>query len=123
MKPASPWALLTAVAFLTTGCKGETTYKDTPDTLAKLTNCTTQITEKDKLIQTYADRIAQLERDAAQSGEIVVTIEGDALTVKARGTGGGSGPPAIDDATAKAMSADFLEQVNKSRGAIQNCYE
>jgi hypothetical protein len=124
MKPASPWALLTAVAFLAAGCKGETTYKDTSETLAKLSNCNTQITEKDKLIQTYADRIAQLERDATQSGEIVVTIEGDALTVKGRaGGGGGGGAPAIDDATAKAMSADFLEQVNKSRGAIQKCYE
>jgi hypothetical protein len=122
MKPAAPLALFTAVAFLVAGCKGETKYKDTQETLARLDNCNKQVAEKDKLIQSYADRIAQLERDSAQPGEIVVTIEGDALTVKPR-AGGGTGTPGVDDATATAMSQDFLEQVRKSRGQIQKCYE
>jgi len=120
MKPASPLALLTAVAFCTTGCKGETKFKDTPETLAKLDNCSKQLAEKSKLIQDYADRNAALELAAQQPGEIVVTIEGDALTVK---PGRAGGTPAIDDKTATAMSQDFLDQVSKSRGAIQKCYE
>jgi hypothetical protein len=122
MKPAAPWALLTAVAFLTVGCKGETTYKDTRETLDKLDGCQKQLAEKDKLNADYAARITQLEADAAKSGEIIVSIEGDALTVKAGRSGGGS-TPAIDDKTAAAMSQDFLDQVAKSRGAIQKCYE
>lgn len=122
MKPSAPFALLTAVAFIT-GCKGETKYVDKPETLAQLQNCNTQVTEKDKLIKSYSDRIAQLERDAAQQGEFVVSIEGDALVIKPGGGTGGGGGGHVDDATAKALSEDFLAQVQKSRGAIQKCYE
>ena len=123
MKPAAPFAVFTAIALLAVGCKGDTTYKDSKETLAKLAACTKQVAEKDKLIQQYADRIATLERESAQSGEIVVSIEGDALTVKSLGaTSGTSGPP-VDEKTAAAMSQDFLDQVGKSRGAIQKCYE
>jgi hypothetical protein len=124
MKPASSVALLTAVAFLA-ACKGETKYKDTPETLAKLDRCTKQRDEKDVLNQTYADRITELERGGAQQGELVVTIEGDALTVKQRTGGGGGGvaAPPIDDKLAAALSREFLDQVERSRGAIQKCYE
>ena len=122
MKPSAPFALLTAVAFIT-GCKGDTKYVDKPETLAQLQNCNTQLAEKDKLIKLDADRIAELERGAAQPGEFVVTIEGDALQIKpGHGTNGGGGGK-IDDETAKMFSADFLSQVQKSRGAIQKCYE
>jgi hypothetical protein len=121
MKPsAAPWALLTAVAFITTGCKGETKFKDSPETLAKLDKCNAQVVDKDNLIQSYADRIATLEREAAQAGEIVVRIDGDALTVT---PGKAGGTPKIDDKVAAALSQDFLDQVAKSRGAIQKCYE
>jgi hypothetical protein len=122
MKPSAPFALLTAVAFLS-GCKGETKYIDKPETLASLKDCNAQLAEKDKLIKLDADRILQLERDAAQPGEFVVTIEGDALTIKPGSGGGGGGQPQVDDETAKALTADFLSLVQKSRGAIQKCYE
>jgi hypothetical protein len=119
MKPSAPFALLTAVAFIT-GCKGDTKYIDKPETLAQLQNCNSQIVEKDKLIQLNAARIVELE-NAAKAGELVVTIEGDALTIKPGHTGGGG--PDVPDETAKALSADFLSLVQKSRGAIQKCYE
>jgi hypothetical protein len=122
MKPASSVALLTAVAFLA-ACKGDTKYKDTPETLSALDLCKKQRDEKETLNQQYAARITELERGAAQQGELVVTIEGDALTVKARPGGGGGGGPQVDDATAAALSREFLDQVERSRGAIQKCYE
>ena len=126
MKPASPVALFTAVAFLA-ACKGETKYKDTPETLSALELCKKQRDDTKTLNDQYAARITELERGAVQPGELVVTIEGDALTVK-RGTGGGGGGGGgggtpVDDKTAAALSREFLDQVEKSRGAIQKCYE
>jgi hypothetical protein len=104
------------------GCKGETKYKDSNETLAKLDNCNKQLTAKDDLIKSYADKQAELEATLKNS-EIVVTIEGDALTVRPGHNGNGNGGDHVDDETAKALSADFLDQVQKSRGAIQKCYE
>jgi hypothetical protein len=43
------------------------------------------------------------------------------LVLKAKPSGGAG--PAIDDATATAMSNQFLDIVSKSRGSIQKCYE
>jgi len=104
------------------GCKGETKYKDSNETLAKLDNCNKQLTAKDDLIKSYADKQAELEATLKNS-EIVVTIEGDALTVRPGHNGNGGNGGHVDDETAKALSADFLDQVQKSRGAIQKCYE
>lgn len=104
------------------GCKGETKYKDSNETLAKLDNCNKQIAAKDDLIKSYSDKQAELENQLKNS-EIVVTIEGDALTVRPGHNGNGNGGDHVDDETAKALSADFLDQVQKSRGAIQKCYE
>lgn len=104
------------------GCKGETKYKDSNETLAKLDNCNKQVAAKDDLIKSYADKQAELENQL-KNQELVVTIDGDALTVRPHGSGGGTGGGHVDDETAKALSADFLDQVQKSRGAIQKCYE
>jgi hypothetical protein len=123
MKPASSVALFTAVAFLA-ACKGETKYKDTSETLAALDLCKKQRDDQKTLNDQYAARITELEAKAGQGGDLVVTIEGDALTVKPRaGGGGGGGGAPVDDATAAALSREFLDQVEKSRGAIQKCYE
>ena len=113
-------AVVTSLGLVVAGCKGDTKYKDTPETLSKLDNCNKALSEKDKLIKEYETRIAALEMAAAQQGEFVVTIDGNALTVK---KGRPAGAPGIDDATATAMTKDFLDQVEKSRGAIQKCYE
>jgi len=103
------------------GCKGSTVYKDNPDTVAKLDALEKQVTaQKAGLDQCDKDR-ADAARAAVQPGEIVVTIEGDALVVKPH-TGGG-GEPAIPDAVSTKESQAFLDIVSKSRGAIQKCYE
>ncbi len=114
--------VLGLAAVLASGCKGETVYQDTPDTLAKLKACESEKDQKASLIKQYEDQIATLQRAPTTPGDIVVTIEGTALTVKPH-TGGGGGSPAIDDATAAKQSQAFLDLVSKSRGAIQKCYE
>jgi hypothetical protein len=111
-----------AVLLCVAACKGDTKYKDTPETLAKLDNCNRALTEKDKLIKDYEDRLAKYDRDKAQPNEILVAIEGDAVVIKQR-TGGGGGAPPVDDKIAAALTQDFLGQVKRSKGAIQKCYE
>jgi hypothetical protein len=59
-------------------------------------------------------------REKGSGAEIVVALEGNVLTVKPH-TGGG-GPP-IDDKAVAAASKEFVNVVEKSRGAIQKCYE
>ncbi len=118
--------LVVAAASCVVGCKGKVTYKDTPDTVKRLASLESQMGEKDTLLQTLRDENARLEREGggvvAGGTEYTFLIEGDALTLKAK-RGGGGGEAAVDDATATALSAQFLDVVQKSRGSIQKCYE
>ena len=113
--------ILTAVLVLGgVGCKGETVVKDNPDTVRDLDTCKKTVAEKDKLITALQEENARLARNGS-GGEIVVAIEGNALTV--RPPGPGQAPHPIDDKVAAAASKEFLDVVAKSRGAIQKCYE
>ncbi|HVK78275.1 MAG TPA: hypothetical protein VM734_33450 [Kofleriaceae bacterium] len=113
-------ATLTALAAV--GCKGET--KDSPQTLAKLSDCETRaakLADKDKLIQSYEAEIARLKL-ASGNQEYTFAIDGDALVIKAKPQGGGGAAP-VDDKLAAELSQQFLGVVNGSRGPIQKCYE
>ena len=101
------------------GCKGETVVKPDPQTLADLEQCRKDKEEKDKLIKAVEEENARLMRQGT-GAEIVVSIEGNALTVKP-GVPGQVRP--IDDKAVAAASKEFLDVVAKSRGAIQKCYE
>ncbi|HEU0036810.1 MAG TPA: hypothetical protein VFQ53_39645 [Kofleriaceae bacterium] len=110
--------LLVASASLV-GCKGDTVVKPDPKTQQDLDNCLEAKKEKDKLIASLQEENARLQ--TKQTGaEIVVSIEGNALTVKP-GKPGEVRP--IDDKAAQAASKEFIDVVGKSRGAIQKCYE
>ena len=111
--------LLVAVA---AGCKGEPVVKPDPETQKRLTDCEQAAEEKDKRIAQLQDENAAMMRGSGAGNEIVVTIEGNALTVKP-GQGGGTGGPPVDEKVAAAASKQFLDVVAKSRGAIQKCYE
>ena len=105
------------------GCKGETKTVDNPQTLDDLKKCEEAKKQKDELITSLTNEKAQWMRDKGQGGgEITVTIEGNALTVKGS-VGGGNGGPFIDPKLASAASKQFIDLVGKSRGAIQKCYE
>lgn len=106
--------------FAMVGCKGETVTKDNPDTVRDLDSCKKTLDEKNKLVQALQDENASLMRGQGSGGEIVVSIEGNALTVRP-GKPGEVRP--IDDKTAAAASKEFLNVVEKSRGSIQKCYE
>jgi len=110
-------------AGMSAGCKGKTKYQDTKETLDKVTSLESQLKDKDAYIQKLRDENAELQRGGVAVGENewLFTIQGDVLTLTAKPTGGGQ--PSIDDATATAMSKDFLDIVSKSRGSIQKCYE
>ena len=103
------------------GCKGDPVVRDNPQTLTDLDNCKKNLDEKDKLVKAEEAENATLMRGSATAGEIVVTIEGNALTVKPAGPGEPAHP--IDDKAAATESREFLDLVAKSRGAIQKCYQ
>jgi hypothetical protein len=102
------------------GCKGETVVKPDPQTQTDLDNCNKDREEKVKLIKAVEEENARLMRNQGSGAEIVVSIEGNALTVKP-GKPGEVRP--IDDKATAAATKEFLDVVAKSRGAIQKCYE
>lgn len=112
---------LFASAALAVGCKGETVIKPDPQTLADLEACRKTKDEKDKLIASLSEENAKLQREKGAGTEIVVAIEGTALTVKPGVAG--AAPRPIDDKAAGEASKQFLDVVARSRGGIQKCYE
>ena len=102
------------------GCKGEKIIQPDPQTKADLEQCLRDKAEKDKLNKALGDENAALMREKASGAEIVVSIEGNALTVKP-GSPGEVRP--LDDKVVGEASKEFLNVVEKSRGAIQKCYE
>jgi hypothetical protein len=103
------------------GCKGETVVKDKPETLQALDVAQKTLDEKNKLIAALQAENARCQ--GSGSGEIVVAIEGNLMTVKSGGAGSGTPTPRIDDKAAAAAATEFQNLVQKSRGAIQKCYE
>jgi len=105
------------------GCKGETKTVDNPQTKSDLDACRKNAEEKDKLVKAVQDENDYLRAHSGSGsgGEITVVFEGTNIQIKA-GTGGTINPP-VDPKVATATSQEFLDLVNKSRGAIQKCYE
>lgn len=118
-------SIVTTLAALVTlgagaGCKGDKVIQPDPQTKADLDQCLRDKAEKDKLIKAEEDENAQLMREKGKGAEIVVSIEGNALTVR---PGGPGEVRPIDDKAVGEASKEFLSMVEKSRGAIQKCYE
>ena len=116
----APLAIAALVA--AAGCKGKTTVKDNPETLSRLENCNTNLADKKTAMERLEAELAQFKVAGASANEFVVTIQGDALEIKARPSGGG-GTPSVSDAVALDLSNKFIDLVRKSRGNIQKCYE
>jgi hypothetical protein len=118
-------SIVTTLAALVTlgagaGCKGDKVIQPDPQTKADLDQCLRDKAEKEKLIKAEEDENAQLMREKGKGAEIVVSIEGNALTVR---PGGPGEVRPIDDKVVGEASKEFLSMVEKSRGAIQKCYE
>ena len=101
------------------GCKAKEVIKADDETIKQLDDCKRDREEKDKYIAKLQEENTRLQVQKG-GGEIVVTIEGGKTTVKA-GQPGGTLP--IDERAAAAGAQEFLGVVERSRGAIQKCYE
>lgn len=111
---------------LLAACKGETVVKDNPEVVGRLNDCATKSKSKDDLIATYEAEIARLKLEGgggSTGNELVMRIDGDALAITARPAGSGGSTPAVDDKVAIELGQKFIENVRKSRGSIQKCYE
>jgi hypothetical protein len=119
--PARPWFPAALIALATiAACKGEKVIQPDPQTKADLDQCLKDKAEKDKLIKAEEDENARLMREKGSGAEIVVSIEGNALTVRP-GKPGEVRP--VDDKVVGEASKEFINVVERSRGAIQKCYE
>src|SRR5690349_562858 len=78
------------------GCKGEKVIQPDPRTQEDLASCLKAKDEKDKLCKTLEDENARLLREKGSGAEIVVSIEGNLMTVKPAKPGEVR-PPGIDD--------------------------
>lgn len=111
--------LLSLLAGSFAGCKGKEVIKPDPEVEKQLADCKRDREEKDKLIGMLQDENAKLQVRKG-GGDIVVTIEGGNIVVKP-GQPGGTLP--VDEKVAAAGAQEFLAIVERSRGAIQKCYE
>jgi hypothetical protein len=102
------------------GCKGDRVIQPDPKTQADLDQCLKDKAEKDKLIKAEEDENAALMREKGSGKEIVVALEGNLMTVKP-GAPGEVRP--IDDKVVGEAAKQFQNVVERSRGAIQKCYE
>ncbi|MGE0545495.1 MAG: hypothetical protein AB7O24_10540 [Kofleriaceae bacterium] len=110
---------VTAVASLG-ACKGEK-ITENPQTRMDLEQCLRDKEAKATLAKTLEEENAKLQREAGGGSEIVVVIEGNALTVRPGKPG--DPPRALPDKDAGEFASKFIDVVEKSRGAIQKCYE
>jgi hypothetical protein len=102
-------------------CKGgeKVVEVDTPQTKKALEDCLQVQKDQKQLISSLQEENTQLQTKQTSS-EILVTIEGTALTVKPAKPGE---VRPVDDKVAAAASKEFIDVVRRSRGAIQKCYE
>jgi hypothetical protein len=118
-------SIATTLAVLVTlgtvaGCKGDKVIQPDPKTQADLDQCLKDKAGKEKLIKSEEDENAALMREKSSGTEIVVAIEGNLMTVKP-GAPGEVRP--IDDKVVGEAAKQFQNVVERSRGAIQKCYE
>ena len=119
-------ALLAVSAVALSSCKGETKYRDNPETMSELEKCANLTNEKQKYISNLEGKLARIEEQGGPNGEVVINVSGDGtLTVT-----GGRGPtratkpkdPAGDAKDLELYKA-FLAKVNGSKGTIKKCYQ
>ena len=95
-----------------------TTRRHRPD----LDACKKDEEEKNKLVAGAPGRERPASCARQGSGDEIVVVDRGQRAHGQAGTAGGDGPP-IDDKAAAAASKEFVNVVEKSRGAIQKCYE
>ena len=117
-------AALAALAVAAVGCKGETKYRDNPETVTELQKCQNLANEKQKFITTLEGELAKLKEKGGD--EVVINISGDG-TLKVSGGAGPTRASHPEDPAGNAADMDlykaFLAKVNGSKGSIKKCYQ
>lgn len=111
--------LVAACAAALGACKGKKQVQDSPETVQKLTDCEENLAEKQTYIATLEKRLTELE---GAGGEVVVNIEGEAMTISGKGPSERSGSPRGNADDARLYEA-FVASLRRSRGSIQKCYQ
>lgn len=117
-------AVVPAVGGLGGGCKGQVKVQDNPETTERLKQCTTSLKEKDEYINDLNKRVTELEGSGGDA-QVVVTIQGEAMTIKVGKDKGPNAGAGVAKGTAKdaELYEAFLSQLKRSRGAIKKCYQ
>jgi hypothetical protein len=123
MKSSLVVVTLVASLAVVAGCKGDTVTKDSPATIASLDECRAKVKDQDELRALLDKELAELKLGSTTNEGVVVTFEGDLLTIKAgKGKGPNKGEPK-GNAKDEALYAEFVKRVRRSRGAIKKCYQ
>tara|TARA_R110002096_G_scaffold77896_7_gene183313 strand:- start:48255 stop:48851 length:597 start_codon:yes stop_codon:yes gene_type:complete len=109
------------------GCKGKTVVKADPQTAESLKQCNENLQAKVAYIDKLNEQILELESGGGTTdgeGEVVVTIEGEVMTIA---SGKDNGPSGSKDPAGNAKDAElyeaFVKRLKGSRGAIKKCYQ
>ena len=114
---------LSIALLIAPACKGETEFKDKPETLEAIEKYKGDAAEKDSYIKQLEAKIYDLEKSQTRDDdEIVVAIVGDTIEIqkgKDKGPSARKGGPVAKD---EDLYKEFIAHVRKSRGSIQRCY-
>ncbi len=116
------WLAVSLVAALFACGKKEVRVPD-PQTEADLVACRDKIGDQDELRALLEREIVDLKLGSTTGEEVVVSIDGNVLRIKAgKGKGPHRGEPK-GNAKDQALYEKFVASVKKSRGAIKKCYQ
>jgi hypothetical protein len=115
--------VLALAALIATACKGKVEVRDDPETAKQLGDCEKARTDQKTYIASLEKQLAELQLKGA--GNVVVTLEGEAMKITGKGPHEQAGEPreprgSADDA--KLYEA-FVAALKRSRGGIQKCYQ
>ncbi len=118
-----------AMALASVGCKGKTVVKADPQTEESLKNCEEKLKAKVEYINKLNEDILRLESSGSASGDgdVVVTIEGEVMSITAGKGKGPNGSKEPKDPKGNAKDTElyeaFVKRLKSSRGAIKKCYQ
>lgn len=104
---------------LAAGCKGETKYKDSPDTLAEIEKLQNDVKAKKQLITVLEGQVSKLKAEGGSGDEIMVTMEGE-IVVKGGKSTGGKRP--VGNVNVDAQAKAFYKHVSSAQKAVARCY-
>lgn len=101
-------------------CKGKQAPRPDPAVARDLADCRKALEDKSSYTATLEKQLAELQLRGP--GSVLVTIQGEAMKISGRGPSEQAGRPkgSADDA---ALYEAFLKALERSRGAIQKCYQ